>query len=226
MANLELLGAKVVVQGGTFCNDAVLAAFEQYIGREVVRAPYPGLMGAIGAALLAQRHMQQQGIERTSFIGMEAASALAYTRKPGVACPFCANACSRTVLSFSDGTTWVTGNRCERGEVVGDAKDPAVRDAVRAIARAADAVPNLYELREQLLFKRYPFKAVCPARGITLGLPRVLALWDNAPFWTTLLSSLGFGVRVSDPSTREIYEEGLSAVASDTLACGRVYQLS
>ena len=217
VANLDRLGPRVVVQGGTFSNDAVLAAFEHYIGREVVRAPYPGLMGAIGAALLAQRHMQQTGARKSSFIGLDAASRLAYTREPGVTCPFCANACSRTVLSFADGTTWVSGNRCERGEVVGDAGDPAVRDAVRAISRAVDSVPDLYAVREQLLFKRYPVQAVCPARNIVLGLPRVLALWDNAPFWTTLLTALGFGVRVSDPSTREMYEDGLPAVASDTV---------
>ena len=221
VSNLASLGEQVVVQGGTFNNDAVLAAFEQYIGREVTRAPYPGLMGAIGAALLAQRHVRERiaedGTFTSTFIGLNAVRKLTYTQQANSVCPFCANACNRSIITFQDGSTFVTGNRCERGEVVGDPKDASVRDAAKAARAKTDAVPNLYKLREKLLFKNYPVEPLAEERGITIGLPRVLAYWDNAPFWTTFWRALGFNVRLSRKSDRPLFENGLPAVASDTI---------
>ncbi|MDO4533200.1 MAG: acyl-CoA dehydratase activase [Coriobacteriia bacterium] len=221
VSNLASLGERVVVQGGTFSNDAVLAAFEQYIGREVTRAPYPGLMGAIGAALLAQRHVEERiaadGAYTSTFIGLDAVSNLSYTQQANSICPFCGNACSRSVITFQDGSTFVSGNRCERGQVVGDPKDASVREAAKAARAQLDATPNLYKLREKLLFKRYPVEALCEERGITIGLPRALALWDNAPFWTTFWRALGFSVKLSRSSNRPLFENGLPAVASDTI---------
>ena len=221
VSNLSSLGERVVVQGGTFNNDAVLAAFEQYIGREVTRAPYPGLMGAIGAALLAQRHVRERieedGSFASTFIGLDAVSGLSYTQQANSVCPFCANACNRSIITFQDGSTFVTGNRCERGQVVGDPKDASVRDAAKAARAKTDAVPNLYKLREKLLFKNYPVEPLAEERGVTIGLPRVLAYWDNAPFWTTFWRALGFSVRLSRKSDRPLFENGLPAVASDTI---------
>ncbi len=214
ISNVDKLGQKIVVQGGTFQNDAVLAAFEQYVGKPVVRAPYPGLMGAIGAALLTKRRIEAR---TSSFVGFKALRSFAYKQQSNAVCPFCSNACSRTVITFPDGTTSVTGNRCERGQVVGDAHDAAVRKALREATASAHEVPDLFAVREKLLFQNYPIEQLLPENGTVVGIPRVLAYWDRAPFWTTFLRSLGFDVCLSDKSTREMYENGLSAVTSDTV---------
>ena len=222
LSNLDCLGDKIMVQGGTFMNDAVLRAFEEYVGRPVVRAPYPGLMGAIGAAQLAKRELERRrgedgALPASSFIGWEGLGQLSYTRESNLSCPFCANRCNRSCVSFSSGARFVTGNRCSKGELLGDPSSAGVREQLRAAARAERAVPNLFEERQALLFASYPCTQLCPNRGITIGLPRVLALWDNAPFWTTLWRALGFEVRLSPLSTRGIYESGLHAVTSDTV---------
>lgn len=242
VSNLDSLGSKIVVQGGTFLNDAVLRAFEQYVGHEVVRAPYPGLMGAIGAALIAQEQLEAKEMHRnqkstradalssssqansntatlkaSSFIGWDALRDFSYEQETNLICPFCANRCNRTRITFSNGSSWITGNRCPRGEVVGDPKDSSVRDAVRAAKQAMDSVPNLYTEREELLFQDWPHSALLPDQNITIGLPRVLFYWDTMPFWKTLLQALGFTVKLSHLSTRAIYEDGLQAVASDTV---------
>lgn len=217
VSNLDSLGPRIVVQGGTFLNDAVLRAFEQYVGRNVVRAPYPGLMGAIGAALIAQEKIESSGVSSSRFIGWNALGTFSYTQETNLICPFCANRCNRTRITFSNGSSWITGNRCPRGEVVGDPKDSAVRDAVRAAKAAMDSIPNLYAEREKLLFQDWPHQQAAPTQNITIGIPRVLFFWDTMPFWKTLLQSLGFTVTMSHLSTRKIYEDGLSAVASDTV---------
>ncbi len=220
ISNLEKLGDHIVVQGGTFSNDAVLAAFEQYLGKHVTRAPYPGLMGAIGAALLTREHvieLQTAGEFTSAFIGLDGIRDFSYTQRANAVCPFCANACSRTIMQFSDGSTWVTGNRCERGEILDDAKSDEAKRRLHDIQDRRAQVPNLFDEREELLFADYPFEAIAPENGTVIGLPRTLALWDNAPFWTTLLRSLGFTVRLSGKSTRSMYESGLPAVASDTV---------
>ena len=232
--NLDSLGEHIVVQGGTFRNDAVLCALEQHIGRPVTRAPYPGLMGAIGVALLTREHMAKQADEQakqaackddshtpapasSTFIGFDALDALSYRQNANVACPFCANRCNRTVIAFADGTTFVTGNRCPRGEIVGDPKDPATRSALKAANEQSKAGENLFETRQKLLFQDWPIEQIAPDRGITIGIPRVLAFWDTMPFWNALLRSLGFAIRLSRPSTRAMFEEGLPQVASDTI---------
>ncbi|MBQ8851750.1 MAG: activase, partial [Oscillibacter sp.] len=214
VSNLDSLGEHIVVQGGTFQNDAVLRAMEQYIGKSVTRAPYPGIMGAIGAALITKERMR--GKVRT-FIGLDALDGFSYTQQANLPCPFCANHCKRTVVTFSNGESWVTNNRCERGEVLGDPSDKSVRARVQEKKQQHDQVPNLFRLREQLLFQDYPCIPVCPDRGVTIGLPRVLAIWDTAPFWNTFFRTLGFQVKFSAPSTRAMYESGLSAVTSDTV---------
>ena len=232
--NLDSLGEHIVVQGGTFRNDAVLCALEQHIGRPVTRAPYPGLMGAIGVALLTREHMAKQACEQakqaaceadshtpppapSTFIGFDALDAFSYRQRTNVTCPFCANRCSRTVITFADGATFVTGNRCPRGEIVGDPKDPATRSALKAANEQSKAGENLFETRQKLLFQDWPIEQIAPDRGITIGIPRVLAFWDTMPFWNALLRSLGFSIRLSRPSTRAMFEEGLPQVTSDTI---------
>ena len=238
ISNLESLGKKVVVQGGTFLNDAVLRALEQHIGREVTRAPYPGLMGAIGIALLTQEHLEgarrergeveasledadatSEGREpaRASAFSLDALDAFSYTQESNLICPFCANHCNRTRITFANGDSWVTGNRCPRGEVVGDPKDKSIRDQLKRIAAAVDSVPNLFDVREKFLFRDWPCTPNPAPQNTVIGMPRVLSMWEYAPFWTTLFRSLGFTVKLSRPSTRAMYERGLSAVSSDTV---------
>lgn len=216
ISNLESLGEKIVVQGGTFRNDAVLRAMEQYTGREVVRAPYPEIMGAIGAALITKERFGK-GERKTTFIGLDALDGFSYTQESNLPCLFCMNHCKRTIVTFSNGKKWITNNRCERGEILGDPKDESVRHELKEKQQLKDRIPNLFRVRERLLFKQYPYEKIDEEKGITIGLPRVLSYWETMPFWTTFWHALGFYVQISDPSTRAIYENGLSAVTSDTV---------
>lgn len=126
LQNLDSLGERIVVQGGTFQNDAVLRALEQYTGKQVIRAPYPGIMGAIGAAMTA-REWALSHQEKSRFAGLESMKDFTFWQEANVPCPFCTNHCKRSVISFSNGNCWVTNNRCERGEILGDLKDKEVQ---------------------------------------------------------------------------------------------------
>ena len=216
ISNLDSLGDHIMVQGGTFRNDAVLRAFEQYTGKTIVRAPYPGMMGAIGAAILTKEAMAD-GTKKRTFIGLDAMDSFSYTQEANAPCPFCTNHCKRTIVRFPNGESWVTNNRCERGEVLGDPKDPAVQKLQRERMEKRDKVPNCYKLRESLLWKDYPVPEHVTSRNLVIGIPRVLSFWETMPFWSTFFRSLGFTVRVSAPSSHKLYESGLSAVASDTV---------
>lgn len=221
ISNLKTLGDKIVVQGGTFQNDAVLRALEQYIGKKVTRAPYPGIMGAIGAALITKERveekMKKDGKFDKTFLGLEKMDTFSYTQESNSICPFCTNHCKRTIVTFSNGNSWVTNNRCERGEIIGNPKDQAVREKVKQKTKKKDAIPNLYKIREELLFRQYPCKQLLDSQNTVIGIPRVLSFWDNMPFWQTFFTSLGFEVKISDESSRKMYENGLSAVTSDTV---------
>ncbi|MDR2162640.1 MAG: acyl-CoA dehydratase activase [Clostridiales Family XIII bacterium] len=207
------LGGKIVAQGGTFRNFAVLRAFEEYIGEEVVLAPYPGEMGALGAALLAKHSIGKNGYAsggRSSFIGFDAMKGFGFRKEDGVACPLCANHCSRTVTTFSTGAQLVTGNRCERGAStapVGEGQPLPEGGAAR----------DMFLLRNDLLFREYAFNPVSPKKDAVIGLPRVLEFWDSMPFWTTFFHALGFQTKLSNPSSRRLYEQGIQYVASDTV---------
>ena len=214
LSNLDSLGDRIVVQGGTFRNDAVLRAMEQYTGKRVKRSPYPGLMGAIGIALITKERAEGKN---KSFIGLEALKSLSYTQRSDIPCPFCTNHCKRTLVEFSNGSSCITNNRCERGEIMGDPKDGAVREKLKEIEEKKKKVPDMFSLREKLLFEDYPFPKPRVNRDITVGIPRVLEFWDEMPFWKTFFKALGFKVVLSHKSTRKIYESGLQAVTSDTV---------
>ena len=230
VSNLNRLGDKVVVQGGTFRNDAVLRAFEQYLGKPVTRAPHPGLMGAIGIALLAREECRK-GDAGTSFIGLDAVERFEHREFGGVTCRRCNNRCQRAVVAFGDGSLYVTGNRCPRGGAI--SWDELVREVpaaeelrpqgaceAQAPGTGRDrtaAAPNLFVDREKLLFESCPTVPVCGGRDVTIGIPRVLEFWDTMPFWSTFFSTLGFKVRVSGRSTKAMYERGLAHVTSDTV---------
>ena len=216
ISNLDSLGDRIVVQGGTFENDAVVRAMEEYLGREVFRSPYPGIMGAIGIGLIAkQRHQREPDLH--TFLDLDQLDSFSYRQESNAPCPFCQNHCKRTILTFANGNTWITNNRCERGTVLGKPEDAHVQQQLKEQMRKADAVPNLFREREKLLFQSYPHPQLAAKRGVTIGIPRVLSFWETMPFWTTFWDSLGFDVRISGPSTRGMYESGLSAVTSDTV---------
>jgi len=224
ISNPAQLGEKIVVQGGTLKNDAVLRALEQYLGKSVVRAPYPGEMGAIGVALLTKREIAEHGYtsphgtgDRSRFLGFEALKTFDYTQEANLICPFCANNCNRTLVRFNNGLTWVTGNRCERGELVGDPKDPTLREEAGKRTKIMNSVPDMIKLRDELVFKDYPYTQLLPEKEITIGIPRVLDFWRNMPFWNVFWRSLGFKVKISRKSSRYLYENGIQFVASDTV---------
>ncbi|MFH1809213.1 MAG: acyl-CoA dehydratase activase [Pseudomonadota bacterium] len=222
VANFDQLGEVVFAQGGTFKNDAVLRSFEQYCGRTVIRPPHPGEMGAIGVALLTRKHVRELESlsgerQATRFIGLEALDAFAYEKLAADVCPFCTNSCSRSRILFSDGSEYVTGNRCERGEVFGNPKDQAVLAQVREANARMKAVPDLTKLRDKLLFKNYQPALVAPRKDQRIGLPRVLEFFNSMPFWSTLFRALGFDVVLSRKSDYKLFEDGLHSVPSDTI---------
>ncbi|MDR2542602.1 MAG: acyl-CoA dehydratase activase [Treponema sp.] len=218
------LGEKIVVQGGTLKNDAVLRALEQYLGKDVIRSPFPGEMGAIGIALLTKREITENGYTsphgksgKTRFIGFEALKDFNYTQDGNVICQFCGNNCNRTLVRFSNNTTWVTGNRCERGELIGDAQDPELLKELNKRTSLMNSVPDMIKIRDELIFKDYPFTQLLPLNDTTIGIPRVLDFWRDMPFWKVFWGALGFKTRVSRKSSRQLYENGLQYVASDTV---------
>ena len=213
--NIDSLGNKIVVQGGTFRNDAVLRAMEQYVGKEVIRAPYPGLMGAIGSALTAKEAAEKEGF-RHSFISYKDLKNFTYKQEANSPCPYCTNHCNRTILTFSTGESWVTNNRCEKGEILGDPKDAKTREKIIEISSNTNKPVNMFEVRKKLMFKEYPYEQLLGKQNTVIGMPRVLYFWEGMPFWSTLWKSLGFDIKISPVSTRKIYENGIHAVPSDT----------
>lgn len=199
LRNVGELGQRIVVQGGTFLNDAVLRAFELTAGREVVRPVISGMMGAFGAALIARERSGAQG--RSTLLGREALERLDF--EPSMErCRLCGNQCLMTVNRFTDGRRHVSGNRCERG--AGGEK-------------STDDVPNLFDYKYKRLFAYKPLPEAEAVRG-KVGIPRVLNMYENYPFWHTFFTALQFRVELSPKSTRRLYEQGLESVASDT-AC-------
>ena len=219
--NLETLGKHVVVQGGTFKNDAVLRAFEQQTGITPIRPERPGEMGAIGVALLTKKFIEEKKKSdpeyKTSFIGLEAARNLSWDNKPGMICQYCTNHCSRTIVTFSDGQSFVTGNRCERGEVTANPDDPETKKLIAEITKKMMAVPDMVKRTNQLLVKDYAPAKLLPQTGKTIGIPRVLDFWSSLPFWKAFFTSLGYTVVVSKQSDYKLFERGLQSIASDTI---------
>ncbi len=198
LRNPDEAGEKIVVQGGTFLNDAVLRAIENLIGREIVRPDISGIMGAYGAALVALEG--NSGPERSKLIKLEELDS--FTAKNSHSrCGSCENNCLLTINKFSSGAAFVTGNRCEKGEgKASESKD----------------IPNLFEYKYRRLFDYKP-KSEEEARGV-VGIPRVLNMYENYPFWFTFFDSLGYRVVLSPQSNKSIYEGGMETISSDT-AC-------
>ena len=185
------LGQHIVVQGGTFLNDAILRSFEQEIGREVTRPAISGLMGAYGAALHAKDNRPAQ----TALVLPEELEAFTHSVS-NVRCGLCTNHCSLTVNQFPGGRRFISGNRCERP--LGKGK--------------AETLPDLYRWKYDYL------RALKPKQGgEKIGIPFGLNLYELLPFWNAFLSELGFEVVLSEPSSRELYMRGQHSIPSDTV---------
>ncbi|HAG13765.1 MAG TPA: 2-hydroxyglutaryl-CoA dehydratase [Ruminococcus sp.] len=188
------LGEHIVVQGGTFLNDAVLRAFEQELGKHVVRPEISGIMGAYGAALYAKTKQ----IEKSTVMNAEQLRRFTHTVRT-VTCKGCHNHCQLTVNAFGGTRTYIAGNRCEK---------PLKR-------KEQTHVYNLYE-EKRILLQKYRDNKVSPGKP-TVGIPLALNLYELLPFWYTLFKQLGFNVIVSPDSTRNLFLSGQHTIPSDTV---------
>ena len=191
------LGKHVVVQGGTFYNDAVLRSFEKIAGCEAVRPDIAGIMGAFGAALIARERCNPE--KGTSMLSLDRILSLKYETSMA-RCKGCTNHCVLTINRFDGGRQFVSGNRCERG--LGKEK-------------AKKEIPNLFDYKYHRMFDYEPLPADEAERG-TIGIPRVLNMYENFPFWATFLKELKFRVILSPQSTRKIYELGIESIPSES----------
>lgn len=201
ISNLNLLGDHIVVQGGTFRNDAVYRTLEKLSGKTVSSTDNPELMGALGAALYAQRLYNHGGVE-TLFKGQEDLPNVAEIDTKELTCKGCTNNCSVLRFKFVNGNISFAGNKCEKvfynkavGRVVGF---------------------NAFDKKNEILFNR-EVVAENIQKGKTIGVPRVLNMFENYPFWHTLLSNCGFNVRLSPESTFPLYQKGVGGVMSDNI---------
>ena len=191
------LGKNIVVQGGTFYNDAVLKSFEVISGRTAIRPDISGIMGAFGAALIA-RNKYKEGFV-TTMLPIEEIRKLTYESSM-TRCKGCTNNCLLTINKFSNGKRFITGNRCEKG--VG-------------LKKNADNIPNLFEYKLGRIFGYESLKPEEAKRGV-IGVPRVLNMYENYPFWHTFLTKLGFSVVLSPKSSRNIYSLGIESIPSES----------
>ena len=190
------LGEHIVVQGGTFYNDAVLRSFEKIAKCEAVRPDIAGIMGAFGAALIARERHEGK---TSRMLSMEEILDLEFTTKM-TKCRGCTNNCRLTINKFSGDRSYVSGNRCERG--LGKEKN-------------TKQVPNLFDYKRKRLFGYESLPMDQAPKGI-VGIPRVLNMYENYPFWHTFFTKLGFRVVLSPASTRKIYEMGIESIPSES----------
>ncbi len=197
-ASMDELGKRIVVQGGTFLNDAVLRAFERELGFHVVRPVIAGLMGAYGCALHAMEWEKLSGGRgKSSIITQEELKGFAHQVK-NVHCGRCSNNCLLSVNTFSGSRKYIAGNKCER---------PVTK-------QSTDSNHNIYKYKQELLSRYVSAKG---RRKETIGLPLGLNLYEMVPFWHRFFTELGFGVQVSPFSNRELYLSGQLSIPSDTV---------
>ncbi len=193
------MGKKIVVQGGTFYNDAVLRSFELISEREAVRPDIAGIMGAFGAALIA-RERYEEGYE-TTLLNSEQLDELSF-KSSMTRCRLCENNCMLTINSFSSGNKFISGNRCERGA---------------GISKTTNKLPNLYDYKYKRLFEAYKPLDEADAKRGTVGIPRVLNMYEDYPLWFTFFTELGFRVELSPHSSRSVYEKGIESMPSESV---------
>lgn len=197
ITNPSDLGSNVVVQGGTFYNDAVLRSFEKISGCQAIRPDIAGIMGAFGAALIARERFEEG--RKTSMLPLDKIIGLKYETSMA-RCKGCTNHCVLTVNRFEGGRQFVSGNRCERG--LGKEK-------------AKKEVPNLFDYKYRRIFNYEALTPDVAAHG-TIGIPRVLNFYENYPFWAVFFKELGFRTVLSPQSTRKIYELGIESIPSES----------
>lgn len=194
----ELMGENIVVQGGTFNNNAILRCFELLTGKNVVRPDIAGIMGAFGSALIAKERWDGGSCDILAADELdEFTFETSLTR-----CQKCNNHCQLTITSFGDGGQFVSGNRCERGA---------------GIEKTTSKLPNMYDYKYRRAFQYKPLNPEAAPNGI-IGMPRVLNMYENYPLWFTFFTELGFSVKISGRSTHDIYEKGIDSIPSES-AC-------
>ena len=191
------LGRHIVVQGGTFYNDAVLRSFERIANCEAIRPDIAGIMGAFGAALIARERYSPE--KETTMLPIEKINTLKYSTTMAN-CKGCTNNCRLTINKFSGGRQYISGNRCERG--IGKEKNK-------------DNIPNLFDYKYKTIFGYTPLPEDEAVRG-KVGIPRVLNMFENYPFWFTFFTKLKYQVVLSPTSTRKIYELGIESIPSES----------
>ena len=200
--DVKKLGSHIVVQGGTFYNEAVLRAFELIVGRNVIRPDIAGLMGAYGMALLAcEQYEANMDMEYKSTLSTIDQINKLDIKVTHTRCNGCENHCQLTINKFSNGKRYISGNRCEKGE---------------GIVNKNSELPNLVKYKYNRIFDYTPLEEKDAPRG-TIGIPRVLNMYEDYPFWFTLLTELGFRVIISEKSTRKIYEKGMESMPSESV---------
>lgn len=199
ITNPENMGRKILVQGGTFYNDAILRSFELISKKEAIRSNISGIMGAFGAATIAKESYDIS--KQTSLLSYEELEQLKITTTR-TRCKGCSNNCLLTVNSFSGNRKFISGNRCEKG--LGE-------------NISNNNIPNLFKYKYERVFDYTPLEEKEAFRG-TVGIPRVLNMYENYPFWHTFFTNLGFRVELSSKSTKEIYEKGIESIPSES-AC-------
>ena len=224
------IGSKVVVQGGTFFNDAVLRAFEKIAGVNVFRPDVAGLMGAYGSALIAYDQWVdlttpkpgQEPIDpstvRSGIATLEQLEKF-HVELESRRCGKCQNNCLLTINTFSTGTenrVFITGNRCERGaEIEGNVIDASNKKNT-GVEDVGEKLPNMFEWKYKRLFSYVPLKPEKAPMG-DVGIPRVLNMYENYPLWFTFFTKLGFRVRLSQRSSRNVYEKGIETIPSESV---------
>ena len=196
LADAKELGEHIVVQGGTFHNKAVLRAFEKVAGIEATCPDIAGLMGAFGAALIARSHYRGQ---KTTMLQLDEIIGLTYSSKSR-RCGGCSNNCMLTINRFSGDRSHITGNRCEKG--VGK-------------VNGRKKAPNMVSYKRKRIFDYLPLEEKDAPRGV-IGIPRVLNMYENYPYWATFFKELGFRVVLSPWSDRKLYERGMESIPSES----------
>lgn len=200
--DVSTLGDHIVVQGGTFYNDAVLRAFEKIVGKDVVRPDISGLMGAYGVAILARQQYESNfDMEYYSTITKNDDLDKLEIKVSHARCNRCENHCLLTINTFNNGHKHISGNRCEKGA---------------GIVTGNSELPNLIKYKQERLFNYKPLDEKDAPRG-TIGIPRVLNMYEDYPFWFTFFTSLGFRVIISEKSNRKTYEKGMESMPSESV---------
>ena len=205
LKNVDDLGENIVVQGGTFYNDAVLRSIEEILGKNVIRPDISGLMGAYGAALLAMKNYDLESKnKKSSLLSPDELENFSFETK-SFRCGKCENNCRLTMQIFSNGEKYCTGNRCEKGAIFN-----------KNSKKSSDEIPNAYAYKYKRVFDYKSLEISQAKRGI-IGIPRVLNFYEDFPFWHTFFTELGYRVELSDKSGAEIFCKGMSTIPSDSL---------